>query len=123
MFVEFREAMTSNFDMTDMGLVSYFLELEVMKTDEGIFISHKKYESNILKRFKMESCNPIKTPVQERLHLDTNGNGEFVDPTYFRSLVGSLLYLTSTRPDIIFGVGIISQFMETLNQSHLQAAK
>lgn len=123
MSAEFREAMCSNFEMTDMGLMSYFLGLEVLQTGAGIFVSQKKYAADILKRFKMESCHPIKTPVEARLHLSKFDNSELVSPTYYQSLVGSLRYLTSTRPDIVFGVGVISRFMETPSQAHLVAAK
>ena len=123
MFSEFREAMTSQFEMTDLGLMSYFLGLEVKQTDNGIFISQQKYANDILKRLKMESLKPIRTPVIERLELKKEGTGELVNPTYFKSIVGSLRYLASTRPDITYGVGIISRFMEKPYQSHLQAAK
>ncbi|XP_026400064.1 uncharacterized protein LOC113295948 [Papaver somniferum] len=115
--------MTKHFEMTDMGLMSYFLGLEVMQTTEGIFISQKKFAGDILRRFKMEFCNPIKTPVEARSHLSKAGNGELVNASTYRSLVGSLRYLTNTRPDIVFGVGFISRFMETPSQDHLQAAK
>eukprot|EP00268_Persea_americana_P053619 TRINITY_DN60865_c0_g1_i1.p1 TRINITY_DN60865_c0_g1~~TRINITY_DN60865_c0_g1_i1.p1 ORF type:complete len:349 (+),score=54.58 TRINITY_DN60865_c0_g1_i1:103-1047(+) len=123
MFAEFREAMCSNFEMTDMGLMSYFLGLEVLQTSVGIFVSQKKCAADILKRFKMESCHPIKTPVEARLHLSKFDNSELVSPTDYRSLVGSLRYLTSTRPDIVYGVGVISRFMETPSQAHLVATK
>ena len=123
MFDAFKEAMSSNFEMTDMGLMSYYLGLEVMQIGVGIFVSQKKYAADILKRFKMESCKPINTPVEARLQLEKSGNSNLVNPTYFWSLVGSLRYLTSTRPDITFGVGMISRFMETPSQVHLQVAK
>ena len=71
----------------------------------------------------MESLKPIRTPVAERLELKKEGAGKLVNPTYFKSIVGSLRYLASTRPDITYGVGIISWFMEKPYQSHLQAAK
>lgn len=123
MLQEFKKEMTKHFEMTDMGLMSYFLCLEVMQTSEGIFISQKKFAGDILKRFKMEFCNPIKTPVKARSHLSKAGNGELVNASAYRSLVGSLRYLTNTQPDIVFGVGFISRFMETPSQDHLQAAK
>ena len=110
-FIDFREVMTRNFEMIDMGLMSYFLGLEVLQGADGIFISQKKYAADMLKKFQMASCTPIKTPVEARLQLNKHGNGEFVSPTHYRSLVGSLRYLTSTRPDIFFGVGIISRYI------------
>lgn len=123
LIAEFREALASQFEMTDMGLMSYFLGIEVLQTEQGIFISQRKYAADILRRFKMESCNPIMTPVQERLKLEKDGPGDFVNPTLYKQLVGSLRYLTSTRPDITFGVGLISRFMEAPRQSHMMAAK
>ena len=123
MIDEFREAMTSQFEMTNMGLMSYFLGIEVQQTNEGIFISQQKYARDILRRLRMESLKPIRTPVAERLKLKKDGCGELINPTYFKSIVGSLRYLTCTRPDITYGMGIISRFMETPRQSHLQAAK
>ena len=112
MFAEFREAMTSKFEMTDLGLMSYFLGLEVKQTNDGIFVSRQKYAIDILKRLKMESLKLIRTPFAEQLELKKEGTGELVNPTYFKSIVGSLRYLTSTRLDIAYGLGIISRFME-----------
>ncbi|CAM8980304.1 unnamed protein product [Rhodiola kirilowii] len=123
MFIEFREAMTRQFEMTDMGLMSYFLGIEVEQADSGIFISQKKYAKDILKRFKFEGMKAVRTPVAERMEMMKEGTGELVNPTYFKSIVGSLRYLTSTRPDIVYGVGLISRFMEKPQQSHLLAAK
>jgi hypothetical protein len=70
----------------------------------------------------MESCNSVSTPVENGVELKKSKVGN-VDPTYFKSLVGSLRYLTCTRPDILYGVGLISRYMETPDQSHLNAAK
>ncbi|CAM8990990.1 unnamed protein product [Rhodiola kirilowii] len=123
MFIEFKEAMTRQFEMTDMGLMSYFLGIEVEQADSGIFISQKKYAKDILKRFKFEGMKAVRTPVAERMEMMKEGTGELVNPTYFKSIVGSLRYLTSTRPDIVYGVGLISRFMEKPQQSHLLAAK
>ena len=71
----------------------------------------------------MESCNPVNTPVEIGQELRKHDGEAEVDPTYFKSLVGSLRYLTCTRPDILYGVGLISRYMETPSQSHLNAAK
>ncbi|CAM8940558.1 unnamed protein product [Rhodiola kirilowii] len=123
MFLKVREAMTCQFEMTDMGLMSYFLDIEVEHADCGIFISHKKNARYILKRFKSEGMKAVRTPVAERLEMMKEGTIELVNPTYFKSIVGSLRFLTSTIPDIVYGVGLISRFMEQPHQSHLLAAK
>ncbi|KAL3508858.1 hypothetical protein ACH5RR_028259 [Cinchona calisaya] len=113
LFSEFREVMISHFEMTDLGLMSSFFCIEVCQMDCGIFIFQKKYAGDILKKFKMDTTKLIMTPIKEKLKLTKDGIGDFVDTTYFRRLVGSLKYLTSTRLDITFGVGLISRFMES----------
>ncbi|KAK2975123.1 hypothetical protein RJ640_024698 [Escallonia rubra] len=120
---EFREDMIAQFEMTDIGLMYYFLGIEVKQTNRGIFISQKKYAGDILKKFKMEACNPILIPVEERLKLVKDGSGDLVNATNFTRLVGSLRYLTATRLDIVNGLGIVSRFMNSPQQSHWQAAK
>ena len=70
----------------------------------------------------MESCNPVSTPIKNEVEL-RKSKVENIDPTYFKNLLGSLRYLTCTRSDIFYGVGLISRYMETLDQSHLNAAK
>ena len=77
----------------------------------------------ILKKFKMSNCNPVNTPIATRTKLSREGNGDFVDSTLFKSLVGSMRYLTITRPDITYGVGLVSCYMETPKQSHWLVAK
>ncbi|XP_027167052.1 uncharacterized protein LOC113767079 [Coffea eugenioides] len=87
---KFREAMISQFEMTDLGLMSYFLGIVVHQLDGGIFISQRKYASDILKKFKMDVAKPMMTLVEEILKLTKDGTGDFVDATYFRTLVVAL---------------------------------
>jgi len=108
--------------MTDIGLMAYFLGLEVTQKEEGIFVSQTSYAKDILERFKMESCNMVSTPIENGVELRKSKVGN-VDPTYFKILVGSLRYLTCTRLDILYRVGLISRYIETPDQSHLNAAK
>ena len=79
MIVEFREAMIRCFEMTDLGLMSYFLGIKVVQQKDGIFISQKKYASDILKKFKMEHSKPISTPIEEKLKLTRESDGKRVD--------------------------------------------
>ena len=123
MFDEFKRSMIKEFEMTDIGLMSHFLGIEVKQSEDGIFISQSGYAKEVLKKFKMDSCNPVNTPVEIGLELRKSISGGNVDPTYFKSLVGSLRYLTCTRPDILYGVGLVSRYMETPDQTHLNAAK
>ncbi|KAK2988828.1 hypothetical protein RJ640_022539 [Escallonia rubra] len=123
MFKEFKNAMAQEFEMTDIGLMSYYLGIEVKQQDNGIFISQEGYAKEILKKFKMDDANPVSTPVECGVKLSKKDVGEKVDPTFFKSLVGSLRYLTCTRPDILFGVGLISRYMEAPTVTHMKAAK
>ncbi|XP_020258582.1 uncharacterized protein LOC109834991 [Asparagus officinalis] len=122
MLAEFKTTMFNEFEITDNGLMSYFLGIEVKRQQEGIFISQKKYMKEILEKFKNE-CNPVNTPVAIGMKLSREGDGRFVDSILFKSLVGSLRYLTITRPDIAYGVGLVSRYMETPNESHWLVAK
>ena len=99
--------------------MSYFLKIEVCQSNNEIFISQKKYTDGILKKFKMDTAKPIMRLVEKKLRLTKEGAGGYVNPIYFKSLVGSLRYLTPTRPDINFAVGLISRFMKNPLQSHL----
>lgn len=123
MFKDFKRSMVQEFEMTDIGLMAHFLGIEVAQRKDGIFISQSGYAKEILKRYEMENCNPVNTPVDSGVELRKGLKAGDVDPTYFKSLVGSLCYLTCTRPDILYGVGLISRYMETPDQSHLYVEK
>ena len=87
------------------------------------FPSHKKYAKELLEKFRMSNCNPVNTPVATGLRLTKEGEGRDINPTLFKSLIGSLRYLTITRPDIVYGVGLLSRYMQTPKESHWAAAK
>nr|GEU97809.1 retrovirus-related Pol polyprotein from transposon TNT 1-94 [Tanacetum cinerariifolium] len=123
MIDELKKSMTREFEMTDIGLMSYYLGIEVKQRDEGIFICQERYAKEILKRFGMDKCNPVGTPIEHKVKPSKHDRGKAVDSTLFKSLVGSLRYLTCTRPDILFVVGLISRFMEEPTTKHLKIAK
>ncbi|OIT23111.1 putative mitochondrial protein, partial [Nicotiana attenuata] len=109
--------------MTDLGLLHYFLGLEVKQGEDGVFISQRKYAIDLLKRFNMLNCKTVPTPINVNEKLQLEDGTEKVDGSYFRSLVGGLIYLTHSRPDISFSVGVISRFMHKPLKHHLGAAK
>lgn len=109
--------------MFDLGRIRYFLGVEVMQNEKGIFISQSKYAKEILERFNMEKCKAVHNPMVSGSRLSKEGSGELVDATTYKQMVGSLMYLTATRPDLMFVVCLISRFMEKPTQLHLQAAK
>ncbi|XP_070664609.1 uncharacterized mitochondrial protein AtMg00810-like [Malus domestica] len=123
MFEEFMRVMTKEFEMTDIGLMAYYIGIEVKYNEEGIFISQESYTKEILKKFKMENCKPISTPMECGVKLTKHDEGESVDPTFFKSLGGSLRYLTCTKPDILYAVGLVSRYMENPTTTHLKTAK
>jgi len=81
------------------------------------------FSRRMLKKFKMNNCKPVSTLVECGIKLSKYEKGEMVDPTIFRSLVGNLRYLTCTRPDILYGVGLVSRYMESPTITHFKAAK
>jgi len=88
-----------------------------------IFISQKKYVQDILDRFQMKDCNPVSTPTEFGLKLNKDHEEKKVDSTLYKQIVGSLMYLTATRPDIMYSVSLISRYMENPTEIHLLAAK
>nr|DAD39485.1 TPA_asm: hypothetical protein HUJ06_013808 [Nelumbo nucifera] len=102
MFYEFKSSMMREFDMTDLGKMRYFLGVEVLQKTDGIYIRQKKYVLNVLKRFGMEESNFVYNPIVPGFKVFKDENGVKVDATFFKQVVGSLMYLTATRPDLMF---------------------
>ena len=94
MFGEFKKEMMKEFEMTDIGLMSYYFGIEVKQGKKGILITQESYFKEVLKKFKMDDSNPVDTPMECGMKLSKHEEGERVDPTLFKSLVGSLQYLT-----------------------------
>jgi hypothetical protein len=111
------------FEMTDLGFLHYFLGLQVLQTNEGIFLSHSKYACDLLRRFHMDDCKPTPSPFQSRVNLSATCTSHEVDATLCHQLVGSLLYLTHTCPDLSFVVGVVARYMKTPHESHWKEAK
>ncbi|KAK6160456.1 hypothetical protein DH2020_003837 [Rehmannia glutinosa] len=122
-FGDFKRAMAKEFEMTNIGLMSYYLGIEVKQQDDGIFVSQEGYTKEILKKFEMENSKSVNTPVECGMKMYFHEDGEKINSTYFKCLVGSLRYLTCTRPDILFGVVLVSRHMEAPTTSHLKVAK
>nr|ABA98230.2 retrotransposon protein, putative, unclassified [Oryza sativa Japonica Group] len=121
--VDFAETMRREFEMSMMGELSYFLGLQIKQTPQGTFVHQTKYTKDLLRRFKMENCKPISTPIGSTAVLDPDEDGEAVDQKEYRSMIGSLLYLTASRPDIQFAVCLCARFQASPRASHRQAVK
>ena len=120
---EFKLNMMQVFEMTDLGLMKFFLGMEIMQNREEIFICQKKYSREILKKFQMDNCKPTATPMNQKDKFSKEDGTARVDEEKFRSLIGCLLYLTATRPDILHATSLLSRFMHCPTEIHMRAAK
>ena len=119
----FKQEMMQAFKMTDLGLMTYFLGLEINHKENEIFVSQKKYVKAILKKFKLEECKSMGTPMNLKEKLSKEDGTKKADEAQIRSLIGCLMYLTTTRPDILNAVGVLSRFMHCASELHFKAAK
>ncbi|KAG8479167.1 hypothetical protein CXB51_029021 [Gossypium anomalum] len=123
MLAEFKAKMMDMFEMSDLGLMTYFLGMEVRQIEGKIFLGQRTFALKVLSKFSMKNCKPTSTPIAVGMKLSSQGDHEPVNESTYRSLVGCLLYLTATRPDILFTVSMLSRFMHCCNVQHFQAAK
>jgi hypothetical protein len=117
---EFKSIIKDEFEITDLGIMRYFLETKWHQSKTDIFISQSKYVHEILKILNMMNSKEAPTPVITILKLSKEDKGSKVYPTLFKRLVGSIMYLTTTRPDIMYRVSIISRFMENSKESQVR---
>ncbi|XP_020425774.1 uncharacterized protein LOC109950618 [Prunus persica] len=123
MFAEFKRSMMLEFDMTNLGKMRYFLGIEVMQRTDGIFISQKKYVLEVLEKFGMNKSILVLDPIVPSCKLLRDEDGVQVDSTIYKQIVGSLMYLTATRPDMMFVVSLISNYICNPTELHMEAAK
>jgi hypothetical protein len=117
----FKAAMKEQFDMSDLGLLCFYLGVEVRQDANGITLRQAHYAEHILELGEMAGYNLATTPM-EKMRLSRDSKAE-VDPTHYRRLVSSLRYLVHTRPDLAFAVGYLSRFIERPTMEHQQAIK
>ncbi|KAJ4719034.1 Retrovirus-related Pol polyprotein from transposon TNT 1-94 [Melia azedarach] len=120
---DFKQQLYQKFEMTDLGEMKFFLGLQVHQTAEGIFVSQQAYVINMLKKFRMQHCKPTSTPLIVNQKLTKFDGDTKADAFRYRSLVGSLLYLSATRPDIMFATSLLSRFMQNPSQVHFGAGR
>lgn len=113
----------SQFDMKDLGELRYFLGIEVIRTKQGIWLSQRKYALDMLQKYGMADCKPISTPLDQNLKIQMHDGDVLENATMYRQIVGSLIYLTITRPDMSFAVGLVSQFMQVPRKPHPDAMR
>jgi len=101
---EFKGGMKEAFEMTDLGKMSFFLGMQVQQDRGEVFVNQEKYAKEILRKFKMEEYKPISTPMNQKEKFSNEDGAEKVDEKLYRSLIGCLMYLIATRPDITYAV-------------------
>ncbi len=109
--------------MSLLGELTYFLGLQVQQNKNGIFLSQTKYLKQILKKYGMEDSKPVCTPMVTGCCLSANNESAAIHQPTYRSMIGSLLYLTGTRPNIMHAMGIVGRFQDNPKEAHLQAVK
>ena len=107
----YKRDLASEFKMKDIGLMHYFLGLEVWQEEGHFFLGQGKYIVEILGRFHMEDCRPMSTPMIIKCKKLHDSDSQLVDPALYRQMIGSLMYLVNTKPDICFAANTMSQFM------------
>jgi hypothetical protein len=119
----FAEDMSREFEMSMMGELQFFLGLQIKQLKEGTFVHQAKYTKDIVRKFKMEYSKAMAMPMSTTTALDADKEGEHVNHKEYQSMIGSLLYLTTTRPDIQFLVFLCTHFQAFPRTSHQQAVK
>jgi hypothetical protein len=119
----FAEDMSREFDTSMMGELQFFLGLQIKQSKERTFVHQDKYTKDIVRKVKMEDSKAMTTLMSTTTALDADEEGEHVDQKEYRSMIGSLLYLTATKPDIQFSVCLCARFQASPRTSHRQAVK
>jgi hypothetical protein len=123
LMIEFKESMKEKFAMTDLGKMKYFLGIEVTQCEQGIFIQQHKYGLEVLKRFGMEDRNKVCSPIVPGCKLVKNEVGKAANPTEYKQMIGCLMYMLATRPDMAFSVCLAARYMERPTEMHVAAVK
>ncbi|GJR51865.1 retrovirus-related pol polyprotein from transposon TNT 1-94 [Tanacetum coccineum] len=120
---QFSKIMCSQFKMSMMGKISFFLGLQISQSPRGIFINQSKYALESLKKYGMESSDPVDTPMVEKSKLDEDTQGKAIDPTHYHGRIRTLMYLTASRPDLTFVVCMCARYQAKPTEKHLHAVK
>jgi hypothetical protein len=119
----FQEMIKNEFQMSMMGELTFFLGIHVKKMKQGTFVHQAKYTKDLMKKFNMAELKPVSTPMSTAMSLGLDEDGEAVDQREYRSMIGSLLYLTATRPDNQFTVCLCMRFQASPHSLHQTAVQ
>lgn len=120
---EFAKLIGSEFEIRMIGELNFFLDLQVKQTENRMIICQQEYMKELVKRFKIDNAKIIDTPIATAIQLDMDESGSFIDEKLYGSMIGSLLYLTTSRPNIVFSVGLCARFQSNSKESYLKAIK
>ncbi|GKB45233.1 hypothetical protein Tco_0890175 [Tanacetum coccineum] len=107
--------------MSMMGKMSFFLGLQISQSPRGIFLNQSKYALDLIKNYGMETSDPVDTPMVEKSKLDADPHGKEVDPIRYHGIIGSLMYLTASRPDFVFALCMCARYQAKPTEKHLHA--
>jgi hypothetical protein len=114
----FQKIMENEFQISMMGELNFFLGIQVKEMKKGTFVHQAKYTNDLIKKFNMTELKPVSTPMSSAMSLGPDEDGDTVDQREYRSMIGSLLYLTATRSDIQFIMGLCARFQTSPRSSH-----
>jgi len=115
--------MQDEFEMIMMGELKFFLGVQINQSKDGVYVHQSKYTKELLKKFKLEDCKEMNTPMHPTCNLRIEDNGTKVDQKLYRGMIGSLLYLSASRPDILFNVCLCARFQSNHRESDLTVVK
>jgi hypothetical protein len=118
-----KRLLKQKFDMKDLGELKFFLGIEIIRTLEGIWLLQRQYALDMLSKYGMVGCKPISVPLNQNGKLSANAGEVLEDATMYRKIVGSFIYMTITRPDLNYTVGLESQFMQVPRKPHLDGVR
>ena len=113
--------LSKEFEMKDLGSLKYFLGIEVLRSKHGIFLSQRKYTLDLLKEVGMLACKPVDTPAAENVKLGIFPDQVPANKEQYQRLVGRLMYLARTRPDLAYSLSVVSQYMHSPSEEHMKA--
>ena len=116
-----QEYLATKFEMKDLGQLKYFLGIEVARSKHGVLLSLRKYVLDLLTETGMLGCKPVETPMEMNHKLGIHPDQAPTDKGRYQRLVGRLIYLSHTRPDIAYAVSVVSQFMHASSEEHMEA--
>ena len=115
---EFSKLMQEEFEMSMIGELKFFLGIQINQCKDGVYVHQSKYTKELQKKFKLEDCKEMNTPMHPTCTLSKEDQGSKVDQKLYRGMIGSLLYLTASRPDILFSVCLCARFQSDPRETH-----